>query len=92
MNDVVNQLGCFLCCSLDQGFVFDLVGEFINVDVDPVETSQRGLEQPNHIESLACKGPRCRNRLQGLSRDVDLFSEKLAVLTLVNECFSMSYG
>ena len=92
MNDVTKQLGCFLCYNLDQGFVIDPFGEFVNADVDPAETSRRGLERLDHIQSLACKGPRCRNHLQGLSQDVDLFSEKLAVLTSVNECFNIGYG
>ena len=64
---VVEQLGCFLRCSLDQGFVIDPFGEFVNADVDPAETSRRGLERLDHIQSLACKGPRCRDRLQDLS-------------------------
>ena len=92
MNYVIEQLGCFLRCSLDQGFVIDPFGEFVNADVDPAETSRRGLERLDHIQSLACKGPRCRDRLQDLSWDVDLFGEKLAVLTSANECFSISYG
>ena len=92
MDDVIKQLGCFLCCSLDQGFVFNPLGEFVNVDVDPMETSRRRLEWSNHIESLACKGPRRGDHLQDLSRDVDLFGEKLAVLTSANECFSISYS
>ena len=57
MNDVVEQLGWLLRYSLDQGFVLDLVGKFVDADVDPAETSQHGLEWPDHIQSLACKGP-----------------------------------
>ena len=86
MNDVVKQLGCLLHCSLDQGFVFDPFGEFIDADVDPAKTSQHRLERPNHIQSPACEGLRCRNRLQGLGWDVDLLSKKLTILAPVNEC------
>ena len=49
VDDVVKQLDCFLCYSLDQGFVFDLLGEFVNADIDQVKASQRGLEWSNHI-------------------------------------------
>jgi len=49
MNDVVKQLGCLLRCSLDQGFVFDPLGEFVDVDVDTAETYSHGLEGPDHI-------------------------------------------
>ena len=92
MDDVVKQLGCFLCYSLDQGFVFDPLGEFVNADVGPAKTSRRRLEWSNHIQSPACKGPRRRDRLQDLSQDMDLFGKELAVLTLVNEGFNISHG
>ena len=92
VSDVVKQLDCLLRYSLDQGFVFDPLGEFVDVDVDPAETSRHGLEGPDHIQSLACKGPRHRNHLQGLSQDVDLLSKKLTILTPVNECFCIGDG
>ena len=77
---------------MDHGFVFNPFDEFFNADVDPAETSWRGLEWPDHIQSPACKGPRCRDRLQDLSRDVDLFGNELAVLTSANEGFSICHG
>ena len=86
MNDVVKQLSCLLRCSLDPGFVFDPLGEFVVADVDLAKTSRCGLEGLDHIQSPACEGPRHRNRLQGLGQDVDLLSKKLIVLTQVNEC------
>ena len=39
MNDVVEQLGCLLRCSLDQGFVLNPLRKFIDADVDLVEFS-----------------------------------------------------
>ena len=90
MNDVVKQLGCLLCCSLDQGFIFDALGEFVDADVDPMEASRRGLEGSDHIKSPACEGLRCKNHLQGLGWDVDLLSKKLTILTPANECLSIS--
>ena len=89
MNDVVKQLGYLLCCSLGQGFVFDPLREFVDVDVDLAETSWHGLEGTDYIQSLACEGPRHRNRLQGLGQDVDLLSKKLTILTPTNECLSI---
>ena len=89
MNDVVKQLGCLLCCSLDQGFVFHPLGEFVDTDIDPTEASQCGLEGSNQFKSPACDGPRHRNRLEGLGQDMDLLSEKPTILTPVNECLSI---
>ena len=90
MNDVVEQVSYFLRCSLDQGFVFDPLEEFVDADIDPAETSRRGFVGPDHIQPLACEGPRCRNRLQGLGRDMDLPSKKLTILTPANECLSIN--
>ena len=92
MNDVIKQLGCLLRCSLDQKFVFDPLGEFVNADIDPAETSWRRLERSNHIQSPACKGPRRRDHLQDLSQDMDLFGKELVVLTSANKGFSIGYG
>ena len=87
MNYVIKQLGCLLRCSLDQGFVFDPLEEFVDADIDPAETSWREIEGLNHIQSLASEEPRRRNRLQGLGRDVDLLSKKLTTFTPVDKCF-----
>ena len=92
MDDVFKQLGCFLCCSLNEGFVLDPLRELVDVDIDLVEPSWHGLKGLDHIQSLAYKGPRCRNRSQGLSWDVDLLGEELAILISVNECFSIDDG
>ena len=43
MDDVVKQFSCFLCYSLDLGFVFDPLGEFVNADIDPVKPLGIGL-------------------------------------------------
>jgi len=90
VNDVIKQLCCLLRCSLDQGFIFDPLGEFVDVDVDPSEASQRKLEGSDHIKSLACEGPRCKNRLQGLGQDVNLLSKKLTILAPMNEGLGVS--
>ena len=43
----------------------------------------------DHIQSLSCEGPRCRNHLQVLGQDVDLLSKKLTILTPPNECLGI---
>ena len=49
MNDVIEQLGCLLCCNLDRGFVLDPLGKFVDADIDAAESSRGGLEGPDHI-------------------------------------------
>ena len=90
MYDVVEQLSCLFCYGLDKGFVFNPLGEHVDADIDLVKSSWRGLERPDHIQSPACKGPRRKNHLQGLGRDVDFLSKKLTILTPANECLSIS--
>ena len=63
MDDVVEQLGCLFCCRLDMGFEFDPLRKLVNAGIDPVETSWHKFERPDHVKSLACKGPRSRNYL-----------------------------
>ena len=58
MDGVIKQLSCLLCCSLNKGFILDSLGELIDADVYLAESSKHGLEGPDHIQSLACKGPR----------------------------------
>jgi hypothetical protein len=61
--DVIKQLDCLLRCGLGKGFVFNPLGKLVDADVDLAESSKRGLERTDHIQSPACKGPRRRNRL-----------------------------
>ena len=91
MDDVVEELHCFLCCRLDERLVLDPLGEFVNSDINPSKSARGFLDWPNHVQSLACERPRGRNRLQSLSWNVDLFGEKLAALTPSDECFGVCY-
>jgi len=55
MNNVIEQLGCLLRCSLDQGFILDPLGKFVDADVDPMESSWVGLKgliisSPQHVK------------------------------------------
>ena len=63
MDDVIEELRCFLCCRLDKRLVLDPLGEFVNSDINPSETIGGVLEWPNHVQSPACEWPRGGNRL-----------------------------
>ena len=67
MDDVVEEFHCFLCCRLDERLVLGPLGEFVNSDITPSESTGGFLEWPNHVQSPACERPRDRNRLQSLS-------------------------
>ena len=67
MDDVVEEFRCFLCCRLDEWLVLDPLGEFVNSDINPLESTRGILEWPNHVQSPACEWPRGGNCLQSLS-------------------------
>ena len=39
MDDVIEELHCFLCCRLDERLVLDPLGEFINSDINPSKST-----------------------------------------------------
>ena len=49
VDDIFEELDCFLCSSRDERFILDPLGELINGDVYIPETSWRWLEGPNHV-------------------------------------------
>ena len=49
MDDVVEELCCFLCCRLDEQLVLDPLGEFVNSNINPSESTGDVLEWPNHV-------------------------------------------
>ena len=49
VDDIFEELDCFLCSSRDERFILDPVGELVNGDVYVLETTWRWLERPNHI-------------------------------------------
>ena len=49
MDDVVEELRCFLCYRLDERLVLDPLGEFVNSDINPSESVGGILEWPNHV-------------------------------------------
>ena len=56
MDDILEELDCFLCSSRDERFILDPLGELVDGDVYIMETTWRWLERPNHIQSPACEG------------------------------------
>ena len=58
VDDIFEELDCFLCSSRNKRFVFDPLGELIDGDIYVPETTWRWLERPDHVQSLACKRPR----------------------------------
>ena len=56
VDDIFEELDCFLCSSRDERFKLDPLGELVDGDVYVPKTTWRWLERPNHIQSLACKG------------------------------------
>jgi len=67
MDDVVEELRCFLCCRLDERLVLYPLGEFVNSDINPSEFARGFLEWPNHVQSPTCERSIGENRLQSLS-------------------------
>ena len=55
MDDIFEELDCFLCSSRDERFIFNPLGELVNGDIHVPKTASRGLESPDHVQSLACK-------------------------------------
>ena len=55
MDDVFEELDCFLCSSRDKRFILDPLGELVDGDVHISETTWRWLERPDHVQSPACK-------------------------------------
>ena len=66
MDDIFEELDCFLCSSLDERFIFNPLGELVNGDIHVLETTWCWLERPNHVQSLACKRPGSWDGLQFL--------------------------
>ena len=57
VDDIFEELDCFLCSSRDKRFILDPLGELVDGDVYVPKTTWRWLERPNHIQSPACEGP-----------------------------------
>ena len=49
MDDIFEELDCFLCSSRDERFIFNPLGELVDGDIHIPETTWRWLERPNHV-------------------------------------------
>ena len=49
VDDIFEELDCFLCSSRDERFILNPLGEFVDGDIDVPETTWRWLERPDHI-------------------------------------------
>ena len=87
VDDIFEELDCLFCSSRDERFILNPLGELINGNIYVLEATWRWLERPNHIQSLACKGPRSWDGLQLLCRHMYLPGEKLASFTTLDEVF-----
>ena len=92
MDDIFEELDCFLCSGRNKRLVFDPLGELVNGDVHVLKTAWRGLERPDHVQSLACKRPRSWDGLQFLHRHVNLLGKQLTSFTTLDEVFCIGDG
>ena len=92
VDDVFEELDCFLCSSRDERFILNPLGELVDGDIHVPETTWHWLERPNHIQSPASEGPGSWDGLQLLRRHVYLLSEELASFTTSDEVFCISDG
>ena len=56
VDDIFEELNCFLCSCRDERFIFNSLGELIDGDIYVPKTSWCWFERPNHIQSPAYKG------------------------------------
>ena len=56
MDDVVEEHRCFLCCRLDERLVLDPLGEFVNSDINSLESARVFLNDPIMSSPLHAKG------------------------------------
>ena len=88
VDDIFEELDCFLCSSRDEQFILDPLGELVNGDVHVPETTKRWLKRPDHVQSQACERPGSWDGLQFLCRHVDLLGKKLTSFTTSDEVFA----
>ena len=58
VDDIFEELDCFLCSGRNKRFVLNPLGELVNGDVHVLKTAWREVERPNHVQSPACETPR----------------------------------
>ena len=81
MDDIFEELDCFLCSSRDERFILNPLGELVDGDVYVPEATWCWLEGPGNWDGL-----------QLLCRHVYLFGKKLASFTTSDEVFDIRDG
>ena len=56
VDDIFEELDCFLCSSRDKRFIFNPLGELVDGDIYVPETTWCWFERPDHVQSPACEG------------------------------------
>ena len=56
VDDIFEELDCFLCSSRDERFIFNPLGELVDGDIYIPETTWYWFERPDHVQSPAHKG------------------------------------
>ena len=49
VDDIFEELNCFLCSSRDERFIFNPLGELVDGDIYVPETTWCWFEGPNHV-------------------------------------------
>ena len=57
VDDIFEELDCFLCSGQNKRFVFDPLAELVNGNVYILEATWCRFERPNHVQCPACKRP-----------------------------------
>ena len=57
VDDVFEELDCFLCSSRDERFILDPLRELVDGDVYVPKTTWRWFERPDYVQFPARKGP-----------------------------------
>ena len=92
VDDIFEELDCFLCSGRNKRFVFDPLEELVNDNIHIPKTTWHCLERPDHVQSPTCERPRNWDGLQFLRRHVNLLGEKMTSFTTSDEVFCISDG
>ena len=81
MDDIFEELDCFLFDGRNKRLVLDPLGELVNDDVYIPKITWCRLERPDHVQSPACEVPRGWNRLDLMCWYMDSLGEELTTFT-----------
>ena len=92
MDDVCEEQHCLFGLDSCDGSDFNPLGELVDHDKQVGEAPGCFLQRPDEVEATNSKGPSDGDRLQSLSREVDLPSVKLASLTGSDDLSGVGHG